>query len=136
MEPSIAIERNNLKPSYSGNRSCTIYSYFRCLKTNEITCDGHVVIALHSGYIYSMNFNDFRSSLLCFSLKCQFPMIKSSLSGNTIYMNMRLLSIKGLNAVRPGFNCFISMIISVASRCGFQPSHGPCPRVISLLIVQ
>ena len=46
-------------------------------------------------------------------------MIKSLLSGKTIYM--RLLSIKGLNAIRPGLDCLISMIISVASRCGFQP---------------
>ena len=28
---------------------------------------------------------------------------------------------KGFNAIQPGLNCFISMTISVASRCGFQP---------------
>ena len=45
---------------------------------------------------------------------------KLSLSGYTIYL--RLLAMKRLNAIRPGLNCFISMIISVASSCGFQPS--------------
>ena len=52
-------------------------------------------------------------------------MRKLSLSGYIIYL--RLLAMKGLNAIRHGLNCFISMIISVASRCGFQPSvhdHG------------
>ena len=44
---------------------------------------------------------------------------KVSLSGYTIYL--RLLAMKELNAIRPGLNCFISMIISVVSRCGFQP---------------
>ena len=35
-------------------------------------------------------------------------MAKSSLSGNTIYL--RLFSTKECDAIRPGSNCFISMI--------------------------
>ena len=45
-------------------------------------------------------------------------MVKLSLSGNTIYL--RLLAMKGFNAIQPGLNCFISMILSVASCCGFS----------------
>ena len=60
-------------------------------------------------HLFSMNFNDFQSFLLCFSLKCPFPMIKSSPSRNTIYMG--LLSITGFDAIQPGLNCFISVII-------------------------
>ena len=47
-------------------------------------------------------------------------MVKVSLSGNTIYL--RLLAIKGFDAIRPQYNCFISMIISVDTLCGFAPS--------------
>ena len=43
----------------------------------------------------------------------------SSLSGYTIYL--RLLAMKGFNAIRPEYNCFISMIISVDTLCGFAP---------------
>ena len=46
-------------------------------------------------------------------------MVQVSLSGNTIYL--RLLSIKGYDAIRPNLNCFISMIISVDTLCGFAP---------------
>ena len=46
-------------------------------------------------------------------------MVKLLLSGYTIYL--RLLAIKGCDAIQPGFNCFISMIISVVSRSGLQP---------------
>ena len=46
-------------------------------------------------------------------------MVKVSLNGNTIYL--RLLSIKGCDAIRPKLNCFISMIISVAKLSGFPP---------------
>ena len=46
-------------------------------------------------------------------------MVKVSLSGNTIYL--RFLSIKGYDAIRPNLNCFISMIISVDTLCGFAP---------------
>ena len=45
-----------------------------------------------SVHLFPMNFNGFRSSCLYFTLKCPFPMIKSSHSGNTIYM--RLFSMK------------------------------------------
>ena len=44
-------------------------------------------------------------------------MVKVSLSGNTIYL--RLLSIKGWDAICPKLNCFISMIISIAKLSGF-----------------
>ena len=44
-------------------------------------------------------------------------MVNLSLNGNTIYL--RLLSIKGCDAIRPKFNCFISMIISIAKLSGF-----------------
>ena len=44
-------------------------------------------------------------------------MVKGSLSGNTIYL--QLLLIKGFDAIRPKLNCFISMIISVAKLSGF-----------------
>ena len=46
-------------------------------------------------------------------------MVQVSLSGSTIYL--RLLSIKGYDAIRPNLNCFISMIISVDTLCGFAP---------------
>ena len=44
---------------------------------------------------------------------------KSSLSGYTI--SLRLFAMKGLDAIRPEYNYFISMIISVDSLCGFAP---------------
>ena len=46
-------------------------------------------------------------------------MEKVSLSGNTIYL--RLLAMKGFDAIRPEYSCFISMIISVDTLCGFAP---------------
>ena len=46
-------------------------------------------------------------------------MRKSSLSGYTIYL--QLLAMKGFNAIRPEYNCFISMIITVDTLCGFAP---------------
>ena len=46
-------------------------------------------------------------------------MIKVSLSGNTIYL--RLFSMKECDAIRQEYNCFISMIISVDTLCGFAP---------------
>ena len=112
------------------------FGYFRSHKTTEITCDGFRPIYNMSDiscvmgtfsykniaqwvHLFLMEFNDFRSFLLCFSLKCPFPIIKSSLNGNTIHM--QLLSIKGLDAILPGLNCFISMIISMTARRGFQP---------------
>ena len=41
---------------------------------------------------------------LFFSLKIHFAMVKSSLNGNTIYL--RLLSIKGCDAIRPVLHFF------------------------------
>ena len=46
-------------------------------------------------------------------------MVKVSLSRNTIYL--RLLAMKGFGAIRPDCNCFILMIISVDTLCGFAP---------------
>ena len=46
-------------------------------------------------------------------------MVKLPLNGNTIYL--QLLSINGCDAIRPEYNCFISMIISVDTLCGFAP---------------
>ena len=46
-------------------------------------------------------------------------MRKSLLSGNTIYL--LLLAMKGFDAIRPEYNCFISMIIYVDTLCGFAP---------------
>ena len=51
--------------------------------------------------------------------KSTFSLVKVSLNGKTIYL--RLLSIKGCDAIRPKLNCFISMIISVAKLSGFPP---------------
>ena len=48
-------------------------------------------------------------------------MVKVSLSGNTIYL--RLFSMKECDAIRPEYNCFILMIISAYTLCGFAPSH-------------
>ena len=42
---------------------------------------------------------------------------KIIVSGNTIYL--LLLAMKGFDAIRPEYNCFISMIISVNTLCGF-----------------
>ena len=113
-----------------------ILCYFRCPKTTEIIRDGFGPISNMPGifcaistfsykklamwvHLFLINFNDLQSFLLCFSLKCLFLMIIPSLSGNIIYMRLPL--IKGLDAIQPGLNHFISMIIFVASCCGFQP---------------
>ena len=115
-----------------------IYTYSRCQKKSHVmafnqylTCQIFPVrlarfriktsCTEQCVHLFSMNFNDFRSFLLCFSLKCPFPMNKSLLCGKTIYM--RLPSIKGLNAILPGLICFISIIISVPLHGGFQPLH-------------
>ena len=44
-------------------------------------------------------------------------MVKVSLSGNTIYL--RLLAMKGFDAIRPEYNFFIFMIISIDTVCVF-----------------
>ena len=46
-------------------------------------------------------------------------MVKVSLSGNTIYQ--QLLAMKGFDAIRPEYNCLISMTISVDTLCGLAP---------------
>ena len=59
--------------------------------------------------------------------KSTFSMVKVSLSGNTIYL--RLLLIKGYDAIRPNLNCFISMIIPVDTLCGFAPLVSRSPNL-------
>ena len=59
---------------------------------------------------FSMDFNGFRSVWLYFSLKVQFR------------WEHHILSMKGCHAIRPEYNCFISMIMSVDTLCGFAPS--------------
>ena len=46
-------------------------------------------------------------------------MVKVFFSGNSIYL--QLLAMKGFDAIRPEYNCFISMIISIDTLCGFAP---------------
>ena len=58
---------------------------------------------------FPMNFNGFRSVCLYFSLKVHFR------------WEHHILSMKGCHAIRPEYNCFISMIISVDTLCGFAP---------------
>ena len=59
----------------------------------------------------------FRPFTLFFYSKSPFSMVKVSLGGNTLYL--RLLAMKGFDAIRPGYNCFISMTISVETPCWF-----------------
>ena len=59
---------------------------------------------------FSMNFNGFRSVCLYFSLKVHFR------------WEHHILSMKGCHAIQPEYYCFISMIISVDTLCGFTPS--------------
>ena len=68
--------------------------------------DSHKVQWVHP---FSMNFNGFRSVCLYFSLKLHFR------------WEHHILSMKGCHAIRPEYNCFISMIISVDTLCGFAP---------------
>ena len=58
---------------------------------------------------FSINFNAFLSVCLYFSLKVHFR------------WEHHILSMKGCHASRPEYNCFISMIISVDTLCGFAP---------------
>ena len=63
-----------------------------------------------------MYFDDFLPiSISFFYLKVHFRWK----NGNTIYL--RLLAMKGFDAIRPEYNCFISMIISVDTLCGYAP---------------
>ena len=70
-------------------------------------------IAMPSG----MYFHDFSTIYLISLSKTAFSMEKLSLSGYTIYL--RLLAMKGFNALRSGYNCFISMPISIEWHFGF-----------------
>ena len=70
-------------------------------------------------HLFSMDFDNFSTIYLFLKSKGPFSMIKLSFSGYTIYLP--LLSIEASDAIRPGLIRFISMIISVKSRCGFKP---------------
>ena len=63
-------------------------------------------------HLFLMDFDDFLTIYLILWSKSTFSMVKVSLSGNTLYL--RLLSIKGCDAIRPELTCFILMILSVA----------------------
>ena len=60
-------------------------------------------------HLFSMNFDDFLTIYLIFNGK--------SIS----QWEHHIHSIKGCDAIRPALNCFISMIISVDTLCGFAP---------------
>ena len=66
-----------------------------------------------------MYFDDFLTICLTFQSKSPFSMKKLSLSVNTIYL--QLLAMKGFDAIRPEYNCFILMMISVDTLCGLAP---------------
>ena len=112
MGPSIGIGINNLKPSHSGNTYPLRFLLILMLKKQlkllamafdqDLTClifplrwahlpikNSHKAQWVH---LFSINFDGFRPFRLYFILKWPFPKIKSSHSGNTIYM--RLLSMK------------------------------------------
>ena len=60
-------------------------------------------------HLFSMDFDDFLTIYLIFNGK--------SIS----QWEHHILSIEACDAIRPEFNCFISMIISVDILCGFAP---------------
>ena len=62
-------------------------------------------------HLFSMYFDDFLTICLTLQSKSPFSMKKLSLSGNTIYL--RLLAMKGFDAIRPEYNYLIPMKISV-----------------------
>ena len=64
-------------------------------------------------HLFSMYFDDLFTLCLIFDDK----MISQ---WNTIYLQS--LAMKELNAIRPEYNCFISIIISVDTLCGFPQS--------------
>ena len=119
------------------------FCYIRCKKTTKITWDGlqpssnmlnvslrwagfPIKIGLNAQWkhLFSMYLLVFWSFTLFFSLKVHFSMRKWSLSGNTIYL--RLLAMKGFDAIRPEYDCFISMIISADTLYGFAPYVFDC----------
>ena len=60
-------------------------------------------------HLFSMDFDDFLTIYLIFNGK--------SIS----QWEHHIPSIEGCDAIRPALNCFISMIISVDTLCGFTP---------------
>ena len=65
-------------------------------------------------HLFSMDFDDFLTIHLIFD-------------GKSIFQwEHHIPSIKGCDAIRPALNCFISMIISVDTLCGFAPSVQTC----------
>ena len=85
-------------------------------------CDGNLfllkLVEMLSGNTYFRCIGIYFSTIyLIFYSKSPFSMVKVSLNGNTLYL--RLLTMKGFDAIRSGYDCFISMTISVESLCGF-----------------
>ena len=75
---------------------------------------------------FSMNFNGFQSVCLYFSLKVHFRWEHHNIifwmNGMTsLHRKYIILSMNRCHAIRPEYNCFISMIISVNTLCGFAP---------------
>ena len=60
-------------------------------------------------HLFSMDFDEFSIIYLISSLKAILQWVQL------------ILSIEASDAIRPGYDCFISMIISVETLCGFGP---------------
>ena len=103
---------------------CAFYS-FRSKKTTEMAFDQDLTclifpfrwacfpikIGRNAQWVqlFSMDFDDFLKIYLIFG-------------GKSIpQWEHHIPSIKGCDAIRPALNCFISMIISVDTLCGFAP---------------
>ena len=63
-------------------------------------------------HLFSMDFDDSYPIYLIFQSKSPFSIVHPSFNGNTTYL--RLLSIKGCDAIRPVLHFFVSMMISFA----------------------
>ena len=70
-------------------------------------------------YLFSMYVDDFLPISLIYFISESIFDEKIISQWNTIYL--RLLAMKGFDAIQPEYNCFISMIISVDTLCGFAP---------------
>ena len=106
------------------DRKCYFLVSTKFKQVQYFPCDGHLFLLKlveipQWEHLFLMHFDDSSTIYLSFYPKSPFSMVKVPLSGNTLYL--RLLAMKGFNAIRPGYNCFISMIISVYTLCGFAP---------------
>ena len=98
------------------------------------------IVEMHSGNTYfrwiSMNFSIIylilESNKNTFKWKCELDMFDSKMAKSNQNIKRfiqikvlqwvhHILSIEACDAIRPEFNCFISMIISVDTLCGFAP---------------